>query len=185
MELLSGKVAIITGGGKGIGRGITNCFLEAGAKVMIAQRSELDPPIVATNEFLDCRKVNMADARSIAELVPATISRFGRRNDGSLPAITTRESVPRRGKPWLRRTLGTPRRMATTPGQRKPAMQCGNCSKSIARCFSSPAARRPMRWHYRHCANRITAFCAMKWPTSKPTNAAPRSSFPTARKCSW
>ena len=38
----SGKVAIVTGGGKGVGLGITRSFLEAGADVVICGRSELE-----------------------------------------------------------------------------------------------------------------------------------------------
>ena len=37
-DLLKGKVVVVTGGGTGIGLGITRCCLEAGAAVMIAQR---------------------------------------------------------------------------------------------------------------------------------------------------
>ncbi|WP_046019532.1 SDR family oxidoreductase [Marinomonas sp. S3726] len=39
---LTNKLALVTGGGRGIGRGITECLLAAGAKVLIAQRQELD-----------------------------------------------------------------------------------------------------------------------------------------------
>jgi NAD(P)-dependent dehydrogenase (short-subunit alcohol dehydrogenase family) len=38
----NGKSVIVTGGGKGIGRGISESFLEAGADVLICGRSEPD-----------------------------------------------------------------------------------------------------------------------------------------------
>lgn len=38
---LNNKVAVVTGGGRGIGRGITDKLLSAGAKVMVAQRQPL------------------------------------------------------------------------------------------------------------------------------------------------
>ncbi|RON52469.1 SDR family NAD(P)-dependent oxidoreductase [Pseudomonas frederiksbergensis] len=40
--MLKGKNAVVTGGGRGIGRGITEKLLEAGASVLIAQRQALD-----------------------------------------------------------------------------------------------------------------------------------------------
>lgn len=40
MGLLDGKVAIITGGGKGIGFGIASAFAEEGASLCITGRNE-------------------------------------------------------------------------------------------------------------------------------------------------
>ena len=37
---MAGKVVIVTGGGRGVGKGITECFLAAGADVVICGRNE-------------------------------------------------------------------------------------------------------------------------------------------------
>ena len=37
---MSGRVVLVTGGGRGIGRGIASVFLDAGADVVICGRSE-------------------------------------------------------------------------------------------------------------------------------------------------
>ncbi len=41
MSSLEGKVAVITGGGQGIGLGISRALLAAGASLLVAQRSPL------------------------------------------------------------------------------------------------------------------------------------------------
>jgi NAD(P)-dependent dehydrogenase (short-subunit alcohol dehydrogenase family) len=63
----SGKTVIVTGGGKGIGRGISEQFLNAGANVLVCGRSKPDSlPQSAGNsaQFITCdvRKIDQIDA---------------------------------------------------------------------------------------------------------------------------
>ncbi len=80
MELtLDGKVALVTGGSRGIGRAIAAAFAEAGAQVMISSRKAED--LKATAEELGARvawhPANAGDADAAEECVAMTIERLG------------------------------------------------------------------------------------------------------------
>ena len=66
----SGKAVIVTGGGKGIGKGISECFLAAGADVLICGRSEPEALPCAdgkTAHFFTCDVRDMAQIEACVE----------------------------------------------------------------------------------------------------------------------
>lgn len=76
---LTGKTAIVTGGASGFGAGIVNSFLDAGAKVMIA-----DINGGAASEMADAlgdmalgHQVDVSDGASVAAMTDAALSAMG------------------------------------------------------------------------------------------------------------
>ena len=69
---LTGRTALITGGGRGLGAGITRAMLDAGADVIVYGRSDLPADLVAhaaaRGRNVDLFRVDLADANAIAEV---------------------------------------------------------------------------------------------------------------------
>src|SRR5215813_10220441 len=76
MRRLEGKVAIVTGGSRGIGRGIVERFLAEGASVVATarRRPERATPETARLAFI---AADVARAGDATKIVTATVERFG------------------------------------------------------------------------------------------------------------
>jgi NAD(P)-dependent dehydrogenase (short-subunit alcohol dehydrogenase family) len=76
---LSGKVALVTGGSRGIGKAIAKSFAESGAKVMITSRKidALEEARREMNGEVEVFAANAGDLDDISSCVNATMERFG------------------------------------------------------------------------------------------------------------
>jgi NAD(P)-dependent dehydrogenase (short-subunit alcohol dehydrogenase family) len=78
---LKGKVAIITGGSRGIGRSIAEAFLQNGARVAIAARSieDLEKTLIDLQSDGDiiCIPTDVSKGQSVRNMVEQTICQYG------------------------------------------------------------------------------------------------------------
>jgi glucose 1-dehydrogenase len=78
---LKNKIAIVTGGAKGIGHAIVRRFLDEGAKVVLADVDEQAGSSAASElqDFGDVRfvKCDVSEKRDVANMVAATLDAFG------------------------------------------------------------------------------------------------------------
>lgn len=105
MKRLEGKVAVITGGGKGIGFGLASAFAREGADLVITGRNE--GRLVEAKEKLEKEYgVNVlpiaadgADEEAIKRVVSAAIERFGR-----IDTLINNAQVSKSGLPLVEHT---------------------------------------------------------------------------------
>ena len=82
-DLLAGRVALVTGGGTGIGFGIASCLAAAGADVAIASRKpdHLEPAaqrLRAAGAKVSAVPVNVREPESVAQMVQQVAEKHGR-----------------------------------------------------------------------------------------------------------
>lgn len=97
---MSGKVAIVTGGCRGIGRGITVRFLEAGADVVICCRHEPDDVPSAAGRAAAFVEADVRDPEQVERVVAFTTERHGRldvlvNNAGGSPPADSATASPK------------------------------------------------------------------------------------------
>ena len=74
----TGKTAIITGGTKGLGRGMATRFLAAGADVVICARRPPEEPVASDGREARFVAADVRDPEQIAGVVEAAVEHTGR-----------------------------------------------------------------------------------------------------------
>tara|TARA_R110002049_G_scaffold49267_9_gene141179 strand:- start:9374 stop:10150 length:777 start_codon:yes stop_codon:yes gene_type:complete len=133
----SGKVVIVTGGGKGVGRGITERFLEAGAHVVICGRSEPDtlPQYEGRKAlFTHC---DVRDFEQIEACVDFAVQQYGRldvlvNNAGGAPYAEAATASPRFSESIIRLNLIAPLNFSQVANRVMQQQDDGGCIINIA-----------------------------------------------------
>jgi NAD(P)-dependent dehydrogenase (short-subunit alcohol dehydrogenase family) len=110
---LGGRVVIVTGGTRGVGRGITTRFLDAGADVVVCGRNAPEAPVAAGGREAFFVEADVREIEQIERVVAATMERFGRldvlvNNAGGAPAVDAATVSPRFSESIIRLNLIAP-----------------------------------------------------------------------------
>lgn len=107
------RVVLVTGGGKGIGRGISEAFLAQGDTVLVCGRNAPDSLPRAAGREAEFLETNLKQDAAIEALVEQISQRFGRldvlvNNAGGSPFAMAADSSPRYNESIIRLNLLAP-----------------------------------------------------------------------------
>lgn len=110
---MAGRSVVVTGGGRGVGRGISESFLAAGAEVVICGRSEPERPPEVEGRRAAFVSADVRELEQIDAVVRFALERTGRldvlvNNAGGAPAADAATASPRFSEAILRLNLITP-----------------------------------------------------------------------------
>jgi NAD(P)-dependent dehydrogenase (short-subunit alcohol dehydrogenase family) len=133
----SGKAVIVTGGGKGVGRGITECFLKAGADVLICGRSEPETLPVCDGRTALFTPCDVRDYEQIEACVDFAVEQFGRldvlvNNAGGAPYADAATASPRFSESIIRLNLIAPLNFAQVANKVMQQQDSGGSIINIA-----------------------------------------------------
>jgi NAD(P)-dependent dehydrogenase (short-subunit alcohol dehydrogenase family) len=140
----TGKVVLVTGGSRGVGRGIARRFLEAGAEVVICGRSEPESLPAAGGRRAVFVPADVREIEQVDALVAKTLERFGRldvlvANAGGAPAVDAATVSPRFHEKIIQLNLVAPLHCA----QRANAAMQGQPEGGVIVFITSVSGMRP------------------------------------------
>jgi NAD(P)-dependent dehydrogenase (short-subunit alcohol dehydrogenase family) len=115
---LTGRVVLITGGTKGVGRGIARRYLDAGATVAVTARNPPETPVTGPDgSTARYWPADIRDAEQANGLVDAVVAELGRldivvNNAGGSPKADSADASPRFSESIIRLNLIAPLHVA-------------------------------------------------------------------------
>ena len=174
---MTGKVVLVTGGTKGVGRGIALSFLQAGAQVVVCGRSAPESlPRFEDREAL-FRAVDVRDHEQVRGLVDFTVERYKRldvlvNNAGGAPHVDAASASPRFSESIVKLNLLAPLNFAQAANSVMQRQDSGGVIINIA----SVSAVRPSPGTAAYGAAKaglinLTTSLAVEWAPKVRVNA--------------